>query len=84
MAEDGLAAGLELLAAYRSQGITSAQPATRSAVTEVADAEMFTLNGSSALLLESVSTQPHDFVCSFMENQGRQLSNGIDWWHTGT
>lgn len=43
MAEDGLAAGLELLAAYRSQGINSAQPATRSAVTEVADA-IFTLN----------------------------------------
>lgn len=40
MAEDGLAAGLELLAAYRSQGITSAQHATFSAVTEVADAEM--------------------------------------------
>lgn len=40
MAEDGLAAGLELLTADRSQGITSAQHATCSAVTEAADAEM--------------------------------------------
>lgn len=56
MGEDGLAAGLQLLVAASSQYFNSAWPATYSVVTEIAEAGMFSLNGSSALLLEPVST----------------------------
>lgn len=55
MGKDGLAAGLQLLAAASSQYFRSVQPATHSVVTEIPEVAMFNLNEPSALLLELVS-----------------------------
>lgn len=78
MGEDGLAAGLQLLVAASSQYFNSAWPATYSVVTEIAEAGMFSLNGSSALLLEPVSTWQLTLTPSYKENQDTQCSYGTD------
>ena len=60
-----------------------AQTATHSVVTETAEAGTFSLNGSSALLLELFPTRQLTLAPSYMENQGVQCSYGTDWHRLG-
>lgn len=56
MGEDGLASGLQLLAAVSSQYFNTAWPDPRSILSEIAGARMLSWNRPSALLRGLVST----------------------------
>lgn len=68
--EDGLAAGLQLLAAVSSHYFNAAWPDTHSVPSEIAGAEMLSWNRSSALLLGLVSTSQLTLALSYTHTQG--------------